>query len=144
MTDHAAVFAAVFAAIAVGHQVGDYWVQTDAQARSKGLPGWPGRRACASHVVTHTAALAVFTAAAWLALDLPLSPLWVVAGLAVNAASHYFADRRTPLRHLAERTGHGGFWHSGVSVATGGAYMDQAWHWAWLFAAALLISGGIR
>ena len=35
----AAIFPAVFAAYITGHWVGDYWVQTNAQAANKGLPG---------------------------------------------------------------------------------------------------------
>ena len=38
-----ALFAAVFAALFTGHQVGDLWVQTHRQAAAKGLPGWPVR-----------------------------------------------------------------------------------------------------
>lgn len=47
----------------VAHTVADHWVQTDAQARNKGLPGWPGRRACAAHVASYTATLLVFVLA---------------------------------------------------------------------------------
>jgi hypothetical protein len=136
----AATFAAVFAAMAAGHQAGDYWVQTSGQAARKSLPGGPGRLACAAHVATHTATLAAFIAAARVLLPLPLASSWVLAGLAVNAASHYFADRRSPLRKLADRTASGQFYRTGEGLATGAALLDQAWHWGWLFVSALIVA----
>ena len=68
----------------------------------------------------------------------------MAGGLAVSAVSHYFADRRAPLRRLAERTGSGEFWHAGEGLATGAALLDQAWHWGWLFVSALIVSAGAR
>lgn len=140
----AVIFAAVLGIYAAGHQVGDYWVQTGGQAARKGLPGWPGRCACAAHVVTYTLTLAVFLAlAAWL-LPLPVSPGRAAAGLAVSAVTHYFADRRRPLQRVADAlgSGKGGFWRSGDGLASGAAHLDQAWHWLWLFTAALITAGG--
>jgi hypothetical protein len=142
-------FAAVFAALYAAHQVADHWVQTDHQANHKGLPGWPGRWNCAKHVATYTltgvvalAALAAVTG--WRPALLPLT-----AGLAVNAVSHYIADRRTPLRRIAEWTGHGGFYTLGTprpgrddnpSLGTGAYALDQSWHVGWLFITALIIA----
>jgi hypothetical protein len=141
----AVVFAVVFAALAAGHGAGDYWVQTNGQAAGKGLPGWPGRRACAAHVATYTLTLAACVALAWWRLALPLSPGWAGAGLAVSAVSHYFADRRRPLQRLAGLIpGKLAFWRSGAGLASGAAHLDQAWHWWWLFAAALIAAGGTR
>lgn len=140
----AAVFAAVFAAYIAGHQVGDYWVQTGRQALGKGQPGWAGRRACAAHVATYTLTLAACLALAWWRLALPLSPGWTLAGLGVSAVTHYFADRRRPLRALAARLGRAGFWGCGDGLASGAAHLDQSWHWLWLFAAALVTTGGIH
>jgi hypothetical protein len=140
-----ALFAAVFAAFAVGHQVGDYWVQTNAQAVRKGLPGWPGRRACAAHVATYTLTVAACLALASWWLALPVRPGWAAAGLAVSAVTHYFADRRRPLERLASLIpGKLGFWRAGEGLASGAAHLDQAWHWWWLFAAALIAAGGPR
>jgi len=140
----AAVFAASAVALLAGHQIGDYWVQTSGQAARKGLPGWPGRRACGGHVATYTLTQAgcLALAAWWLALT--LSPARAAAGLAVSAVTHYFADRRRPLERLARLAGKAGFWQAGEGLAAGRAYLDQAWHWAWIFTAALVISGGAR
>lgn len=135
------VFAAVFVALWAAHQVADHWVQTPHQSSDKGLPGWRGRVACAGHVASYTAtAVVVLAAVAW-RLDLSLSVPRIVAGLAVSAVSHYWADRRSTLRWLVsvvERLGMPGkldyFDH-------GGAYaLDQSWHVGWLFIAALLIA----
>lgn len=139
----AAVFSAVFASYAAGHQVGDYWVQTGGQAARKALPGWGGRRACAAHVTTYTLTLAVFLALAAWCLLLPVSPGRAAAGLAVSAVTHYFADRRRPLQWLAGALGSdkSSFWRSGDGLASGAAHLDQSWHWLWLFAAALITTG---
>jgi hypothetical protein len=140
----AAVFAAVLAAYAAGHQAGDYWVQTGAQAMRKGLPGPAGRRACLAHVATYTLTLAAFLALAAWYLPLPVSPARAAAGLLVSALTHYLADRRAPLRAVAARLGKDGFWDAGEGLASGAAHLDQSWHCAWLFAAALITAGGIH
>jgi hypothetical protein len=134
----AILFAVVFGAFAVGHQVGDYWVQRGWQALGKGQPGWAGRRACAAHVAAYTLTLAAFLALAAWRLSLPVSPGWAAVGLAVNAVSHYLADRRTPLARLASAVGKGEYWRAG-----GAPDLDQAWHWGWLFITALITAGGL-
>lgn len=131
-------FAVVFGAYLAGHQVGDYWVQTGAQAARKGRPGWAGRRACAAHVATYTLTLAAFLALAETVLGFTVSTWHEAAGLAVSAVTHYFADRRAPLRALARALGKEAFWDSGQGLASGAAHLDQAWHWGWLFVAALV------
>lgn len=141
----AVVFAAAFGAYAAGHQVADYWIQTPGQSARKALPGWTGRRACLAHVTTYTVTLAALLALAAGVLAVPVSPGWAAAGLAVNAVTHYFADRRTPLRKLAALIpGKAGFWDAGEGLASGAACLDQSWHWLWIFAAALITAGGIR
>jgi hypothetical protein len=129
-------FAVALGTLAAAHQAADYWVQTPGQALEKGLSGWKGRRACLAHVATYTVTQAGFLAIAGLVLDVPFSVAAVAAGLAVSAATHYFADRRAPLRCLAARLGKAGFWDGG-----GGPLLDQAWHWTWLWVAALVIAG---
>jgi hypothetical protein len=130
--------AAVFAALYAAHQVADHWVQTQHQANAKGLAGWRGRIACAWHVGTYTVtALVALLALAW-RTDLALSPVAVAAGLAVSAGTHYLADRRTPLRWMADRLGKDAGWLE----RGGGLYaLDQSWHVGWLFVAALIIGG---
>ena len=129
-------FAALFAGLYVAHHLGDYWVQTNTQATTKTLPGRVGRRACLAHVTTYTiTAVLVLTVVAW-RLDLVLDPGRAAIGLGVSAVTHYLADRRVLLRRLAVLAHHDGPW-----LDTGGlALMDQSWHIAWLFAAALIMT----
>jgi hypothetical protein len=130
-------FGAVFAALYAAHQVADHWVQTQHQATCKGAPGWPGRLACAAHVATYTATAVAALLTLALFLGLCLNPWTAAAGLAVSALSHYVADRRTPLRRMADRLGKDAAWldHGGGMYA-----MDQSWHVGWLFVAAVVVT----
>jgi hypothetical protein len=143
------MFAEVFVALFVGHQVGDHWIQTQAQADHKGLPGWRGRVACAAHVTTYGATQLAALGVLALVLDVRPSPAGLAAGMAVNLASHYLADRRAPLRWIAERTGSAVFYRLGTprpdhddnpSLGTGAYALDQSWHYGFLFVAAVLIA----
>lgn len=135
-TARLALVAAVFISLYAAHMVADHWVQTQHQASRKGLPGWAGRVACAAHVATYTltAVVALVLLAGvtgWRPHILPLA-----AGLLVSAASHYVADRRTPLRRLADWLGKDPGWLDNG----GGLYaLDQSWHVGWLFTAALIV-----
>ncbi|MGI5397935.1 transcriptional regulator [Streptomyces sp. CA-135486] len=145
----AAVFAAVFVALYVAHSVGDHWVQTSHQSAHKGRPGWVGRLADARHVATLTATkVAVLLPVAWL-LDLRLSVLGIVAGLGIDAVTHWWADRRTTLAWLAKVTGKGEFYRLGAlraghddnpHIGTGAYALDQSFHHLWLLVAALVIA----
>ncbi len=146
---HAGTFAAVFAALYVAHQVADHWIQTQHQADHKGRPGWPGRIACAAHVTTYTATALAAVLMLPLVLGLALDPGRVAAGLAVSAVTHYIADRRTPLKRLAELTGSARFYALGAprpghddnpSLGCGSYALDQSFHYLFLFAAALIIA----
>ena len=148
-TASVATFAAVFAALFVAHQVADHWIQTQHQADHKGRPGWPGRIACAAHVASYTAAAFGFLGALALATGLDLHPGPVAAGLAISAVTHYIADRRTPLKRLAELTGSAKFYALGAprpgrddnpSLGCGSYALDQSFHYLFLFVAALVIA----
>ncbi|MFG2002099.1 transcriptional regulator [Spirillospora sp. NPDC048911] len=147
------MFAAVFAALYAAHEVGDHWAQTHAQACGKGAAGWSGRLMCGKHVAVLTVVKAAALMLAALVVDLPVNPLAVAAALAVDAVSHYWADRRTTLVALADwlgRTvvpGKGDFARLGAprpdrddnpTLGTGAYALDQSWHIGWLFLAALL------
>lgn len=149
----AAVFAAVFAALYAAHMVGDHWVQTGGQAAGKGARTAAGRRACTAHVLTLVFTKYVFLAVTAVVLNLHLSGLAVLAGLTVDAVSHWWADRRytfAALAALAARLGKAGFYALGQpragrddnpSLGTGAYALDQSWHICWLFVAALLVAG---
>lgn len=143
------MFAAAFAALYAAHQVADHWIQTPHQANTKGTPGWRGRRACAAHVATYTLAQAGALAAVCAVTGERPRPARVAAALALSAATHYVADRRTPLRRMAEATGHGEFFTLGApragrddnpSLGTGAYAMDQSWHIGWIGVASLLLA----
>lgn len=145
MTAFADVFVALFAA----HHVADHWVQTQHQADHKGDAGWSGRWACAKHILTYTATGAVALLALAVVTGWQPTPLALLAGLAVSAVTHYIADRRAPLRRIAEWTGSARFYALGTprpghddnpSLGTGAYALDQSWHIGWLFIAALVIA----
>ncbi|MFF2902831.1 transcriptional regulator [Streptomyces sp. NPDC057966] len=156
MPDAAAVFAAVFIALQIGHTVGDHWVQSSCQAASKGLPGWTGRLACGRHVLGLTLTKAAVLLPVALILGLPLSAAGLLIGLALDAASHYWADRRSTLAKLASTCGKGEFYSLGTpahpahpvtaegtpaaTLGTGAYALDQSWHTLWLGIAALVIA----
>ncbi|MEE1806941.1 transcriptional regulator [Streptomyces sp. BE133] len=152
----AATFAAVFVALFVAHSVGDHWVQTSCQSAHKGLPGWTGRLAGARHVATLTATKLALLAPVALLLGLHLSVLGLVAGLGVDALTHWWADRRTTLAWLARVTGKAEFYSLGTAahpahpvtaegkpaatLGTGAYALDQSFHHLWLLIASVLIA----
>jgi len=144
-----AVFAAVFVALFAAHSVGDHWVQTHHQACAKGAPTAAGRLTCLRHVATLTATKAAALAALALVTGLALHPIALLAGLGVDALSHYWADRRVTLARLAEAIGKGDFYRLGSPrpgttdaphLGTGAYALDQSWHIGFLFVAALIIA----
>lgn len=140
-TAAAVTFAAALPALLVAHSVADHWFQSDHQAGHKGLPGWTGRFACASHVAVYTLTTAAAVALLWALFELPISPAGFLLGQAVSAVSHYWADRRTTLARLCERAGKGSFYRLGAgsgTLGTGAYALDQSWHHGWLFVAALV------
>lgn len=152
-----AIIAAVaFVSLLAAHYGGDQWVQTSDQAGKKSLdrPGVDKRDAhwhCAKHVATYTATGVAFFLMASLWLDLPVRPGWAVAGFALNAATHYLVDLRTPLLWIARKLGRMGYIdHCQVvrpsgpeksGPGTGMFHLDQAWHFMWMLPSALLIAG---
>ncbi|MFJ9558336.1 transcriptional regulator [Nocardiopsis sp. NPDC101807] len=145
------VFAATFAALYAGHQVGDHWMQTSCQAAEKGGAGWSGRAACARHVTTLTAVKVVCLAPVVVLSGMDLHPVALTAGLGVDTVSHYWADRRTTLARLARLLGRSEFYRLGAPRAgrddnpclgNGSYALDQSWHIGWGFVASLIIASG--
>jgi hypothetical protein len=144
-------FAGVFAALYAAHMVGDHWVQTHGQACRKGQRDADGVRHCLAHVVTLAGTKAVALIALVLFTDVTLSPVWLVAGLVLDGASHFWADRRYTLEALAGKLRKSEFYNlgkdtvhqftpSGSHLGTGAYALDQSWHIGWLFVAALVIA----
>lgn len=114
----------VFAGLFVAHQLADHWVQTSHQAACKGLPGWPGRWACAKHVAGYVATATATVAVLAAVLDLPITMTGVAAGQAISGITHYWADRRTTLAWLARVTGSATFHRLGAPRAVRGFVDD--------------------
>jgi hypothetical protein len=157
-------------ALYAGHHWGDYWTQTDHQARHKGDAGADGAMHCALHVLSYLATQVACLFLVVLATGVHLSAAGVLAGLAVSGVTHYLADRREHgimLRLARLLPGKAAFlelgkprdWHINVGyqqntwsiddepvdnpqLATGAWALDQAWHIFWgVFVAALLMAG---
>lgn len=133
----------------VAHLLADHWLQTQHQAETKGKPGWEGRIPCAVHVAGHILTqFAVLAAVIW-RCDLTIHPAALTAGVAVNAVTHYIADRRTPLARLAAACGKADFHELGQprpgyddnrTIGTGAYVLDQSWHIGWILVAALIMA----
>jgi len=145
------VFAAVFAALYAAHMVGDHWVQSGWQAANKHRRDWTGRWACAGHVASLALTKLAFVIVAASVCDLRLNQWRLVAGIAVDAVSHYWADRRFTLAGLCARLGKAQFYALGAprpgrddnpSLGTGAYALDQSWHIGWLFVTALIVAAG--
>ena len=128
MSDNrAAAFPSVYALLRVTADIADHWVQTDHQALHKAKPGREGHVALAGHVASYAATQTAALVVGNRLLGLGLRPQSMATALAVSAGTHYFIDRRWPVRRTAEATGKGNLYHLGGPL--GGAYLlDQAAH----------------
>jgi hypothetical protein len=158
------IFASTAIALYAAHHVGDYWVQTDHQARHKGLAGREGRAQCMLHCATYVLTQAVFLAILTAVTGLDTSPVQLGLALAISGMTHYMADRREHglMFWLARFVGLYGFLMLGVprpltveadagtdvtvpldnpQLATGAWALDQSWHIFWgVFVAALVLA----
>lgn len=154
------MFAAAFAALYAAHHVGDYWIQTDHQARHKGEAGAVGRVNCATHVLTYVSTQALTLGVMWLALGYrnETDRFWVGVFLAltVSGVMHYLADRREHglmfwlIRKMEPGWGKATFAKLGApragrddnpGLGTGAWALDQSWHLATsVFVPALIIA----
>jgi hypothetical protein len=141
----ASAFPAYFVALLAAHNVADHWVQTSHQACTKALRDRRGSIACLAHVTSYTVTTCGFGLVVWFALGLHLTAVGFLAGQAVSAVTHYWADRRYTLAWLAGKLGRGEFYQFGAprpgrddnpSLGTGAYALDQAFHWFFLFTAA--------
>ncbi|MEV0661584.1 hypothetical protein ACIBI3_05650 [Actinomadura luteofluorescens] len=82
----ALTFVVVLVSMLITHNVADHWVQTQAQARDKGLQGahmWKGRLACLRHVASYTAC----TGTGAYALDQAWHWWWIFIASVVTAVA---------------------------------------------------------
>lgn len=97
----------------IAHNVADHWVQTGWEAANKGRRDATGRAACLSHVVTYTATLTAVGVVLILVFHLPITWHGFVAGQAISAITHYWADRRFTLGNLTKLLGKHDFYRLG-------------------------------
>ncbi|MGW4806414.1 hypothetical protein [Kitasatospora sp. NPDC004272] len=153
----AARFAAAYALLRAGADVGDHLVQSDHCARTKGATNQvpaigddgtvhgtaAGRRACALHCLTYTATQAAAVLIGARALGLRLRPGQVAAALAISGLTHYAIDRRVPgglLQRFADATGKGNFFRLADHGINGAYCMDGAVHHAFETVAAAVLA----
>jgi hypothetical protein len=145
----ASTFAASFAALYAAHQVGDHWIQTGHQAAHKGAHNFEGKIACLSHVLTMTLTKVLFLGILSWVLGVQYSSVTFAIAVVLDAATHYWADRRFTLKWLAELTDHYHFYMLGAprpdkddnpSLGTGAYAMDQSFHIFWLFVASIILA----
>ncbi|WP_433516488.1 transcriptional regulator [Nonomuraea sp. CA-143628] len=148
-------FPAVFCALYAAHQVGDHWMQTHEQACGKGDPSPQGRFACFMHVLSLTVTKMGALLGLQFVTGLPFNNWTLMAGLLLDAATHYWADRSAyhkdrqvtvTLQRLANRLHKGDFYELGeraiAPTGTGAYALDQSWHVGWLFITSLIIAAG--
>lgn len=137
MHGFAIVWACMFAALFVGHQVGDQWIQTNAQATHKGDRNRRGWLYAATHAATYTATTAAACFAVGWYLLLPMKLDGFIAGLLFSGITHLFIDRRYTLRWVC-----GLFGQQKVDYYdNGGAFhLDQSAHYFCLGVAAMMMT----
>lgn len=145
----AARLAALYALVRPASDLADHWVQTDHQAAHKADPGGAGHRALAAHVASYVGTQAAVVAVGARVFGIRITPGRAVAALAVSAVSHYVADRRTPLRKVADALARAVGEEDGSSFVRladhgmNGAYsLDQSWHHAFELAAVAILATG--
>ena len=91
---------------------------------------------------------AILGARSWPVLAV-VGAIGIVAGLGIDAVTHWWADRRSTLAWLARVTGKGEFYRLGAPradhddnphIGTGAYALDQSFHHLWLLVAALVIA----
>jgi hypothetical protein len=109
-------FAAAFATLYAAHHVGDYWVQTDAQALGKGKPGEEGRGHCVHHVATYIATQMWCFGVMALVTGVDFNLAMLLLAMLISGVTHYMADRREYglMFKLARKLNLAGFMKLGV------------------------------
>lgn len=120
--------AAAYAAMRAAAGIGDFWAQTSHQAVHKADAGADGHRAMAGHVASYAGAQAVALVVANNLLGMKLRPSRIAAAVAFSAATHWFIDRRWPVRRLAEALGKEEFLALDTSVFGSHFQLDQSAH----------------
>jgi len=127
MTSPAARTAVAYAALRSAAAVGDFWLQTGHQALHKADKGLAGHRAMAGHIASYAGAQAAALLTADRLLGLGLKPSRIASAVAFSAATHWFIDRRWPVRRLCDVAGKQSFYELGGPLG-GALHLDQSAH----------------
>jgi Protein of unknown function (DUF3307) len=112
----------LFAALLVGHLIGDWIVQTDRQAATKTAPGLVGHLAMCRHLLGyHATLLLVLAATGWVTREHRAAGL---ATLTISYVTHGIIDRRWTVRWLMAATGSAEF----AAQPWGVLVVDQVLH----------------
>lgn len=138
-TATAAVTAAVYVGLLAGHHLGDYPIQRDSDAQSKGMPadellatGTPwhtGWASIARHVLSYMACQAVALGLISTVVPLTLTGVWTA--LVVSGATHAVIDRRWLVAAIIRAKGGRQDWPGAA------ACIDQALHHFMILVAAV-------
>lgn len=140
-TEFALTFIVIALTMFLTHPVADYFVQTDHQARHKGLTGarsWEGRLNGTVHAMTYTATQMITIVLVLVACGFTGSYEVVLLGLMLNGITHYLIDRRWTLECFARRVMRKSGWIDSDPNAL--AHLDQAAHIALFLPVALGIA----
>jgi hypothetical protein len=137
----ATVFAAIAATLYAAHQLADHvFGQTDRQAAHKAAKGWIGWRHNAYHVGLYHLVMAGMLLLTITVLDIPVTVIGFITGMAFSAITHAILDRRWPVRWLLEHTRSTPFSQQASHGINGMYLADQALHYGCLWVTALLIA----
>lgn len=127
----------LFAALIVGHLIGDFIIQHHTWSSHKADPGWAGWGWCSLHAATYGAACWAVLALAVAVEGFDVSGPAVAIIMVVNAGLHGFLDRRWPLEWIIRATGSGPWLDKDPRAMF---IFDQAVHVICLYAAAIAIT----
>lgn len=116
-----------YAALRTGAAVGDFFVQTDHQAKHKAEKSARGRKALAAHALTYGATQGVFLVVANRALGTNIRPTYMAQAVAFSALTHAFIDQRWPIRKAAKTLKKEKF-HDMAPPLGGAFHLDQSAH----------------
>lgn len=94
----ALTFACLFAALLVGHSIGDRWVQHQVDTSTHRLPGWLTEL---THAATYLLGCAMTVELVTWRLRLDVAPGYLLAALAISTMAYLSAAPRIPSRRGA-------------------------------------------
>jgi hypothetical protein len=103
------MIATLATALILGHLLGDFMIQQHGWSARKAERTLQGQAHMAAHVLTYTAACWVAVYAAIHIEELAVGHGALAVGMAVNSATHWVLDLRSPLEWVVRATGHGGW-----------------------------------